>query len=549
MVLRFDFYTALAAGSHEIYQKLIPDRGEIFIKDTRNDSEFPVAINKDYFIVFADTRFIDNDQQANDIANQVADILQYDQEKRDKIIKTFLKPNDPYEPIEKKVEQSVVDKLMAIETKSIGVIRKSYRFYPEKTLASQVVGFLGKDDTGTKDIGRYGTEGYWEKELAGRGGFVEGVRAASGGLLSVASKSLKPAQDGADIVLTIDRTLQFKACEILQKGLEEYEAESATFIMMNPFSGEIYAMCSLPHFDPNKYSKVESISVYNNSTIYRPYEPGSIFKPVTMAAAINERLVTPDTIYHDTGSNDEVCETTIRNADQKIYEDQTMTGVLENSINTGMVYIAELLGKDMLTEYIEEFGFGLKVGIQVDSERTGTIDSLSLNKRDKLDCYGATASFGQGITVTPLQMVSAFSAIANGGMLMKPYVIDQIRFHDGSVQKTKRKELKKVISKKTAQLISGMLVSVVDSGHAGGAKVDGYYIAGKTGTAQIPGKGGYTKETNHSFIGYGPVDDPQFVMMVKYEKPQRRFSASTAAPIFGEIANFAVKYFQIPPSR
>lgn len=550
MVLRHDFYVALAAGSHEIFEKLVPERGEIFLKDSRTGESYPLAINKDYFIVYADTRFINSRQEAEQISQKVSKVLGYTEDaQKQKVLTTFSKPNDPYEIIEKKVEQEMVDRLKEIDHKSIGFVRKSYRYYPENELAAQVVGFLGKDDKGEGEKGRYGVEGYWEKELSGEGGFVEGVKAASGGLLSIASKSFKPAKDGADITLTIDRTLQYTLCERLRKGLVEYEAQSASLIIMEPNTGAILAMCSLPDFDPNAYSQVDSIDVYNNNSIFVPYEPGSIFKPVTMAAAINEGLVTPDTVFYDKGAKDGICETPIRNADLKIYKDQTMTGVLENSINTGMVYIAETLGKNMLTRYIEDFGFGVKQGVQIDSERSGTIESLSINKRDKLDCYGATAAFGQGITATPLQMVASFAAIANGGTLVKPYIIDQIQYDDGSIERTRTKKLRRIISEKTARLVGGMLVSVVDSGHAGGAGVEGYYIAGKTGTAQISGVGGYTKDTNHSFVGFGPVNDPKFVMIVKYEKPKRRFSASTAAPVFGDMAEFVLKYFQVAPGR
>lgn len=549
MVIRHDFYVALAAGSQEIYEKLVPQRGEIFLKDLKTDETYPLAINKDYFIVYADTRFIKSRQEVEEISKQVSDILGYKDEERNKVLAAFGKPNDPYEPISNKVEQSVVDQLKELNHKSIGFIRKSYRYYPEQELASQVVGFLGKNNNGTKDIGRYGIEGYWEKELAGNGGFVEGIKAAGGGLLSVASKSFKPAENGADIMLTIDRTLQYKACERLKQGLKEYNAQSASLVVMDPYSGAIYAMCSIPEFDPNTYSQVESIEVYNNSSIFVPYEPGSIFKPIAMAAAINEELVTPNTVFHDSGVNDDICDTPIKNADEKVYGDTTMTGILDFSINTGMVYIAELLGNKKFRQYVEDFGFGTKQGVQIDSERTGTIASLSKNKRDKLGCYGATASFGQGLTATPLQMATAFSVIANGGVLVKPYIIDEIRFSNGNIERTRTKELRRVISKKTANLLSGMLVSVVDSGHAAGAAVDGYYIAGKTGTAQIPGKGGYTKETNHSFVGFGPINNPKFVMIVKFEKPERRFSASTAAPVFGDIAKFILNYFQVPPER
>jgi stage V sporulation protein D (sporulation-specific penicillin-binding protein) len=549
MIMQHGFYVALAQGTQEIYAKLVPERGDIFVQDSRTGEEYKLAINADYFVVFADTRLIETDKVADQVTLKLAEVFEYDDEKKLKLFVKLNKRDDPYEPIEQKVPQATVDLLREADLPGIGFIRRSYRYYPEANLASHVVGFLGKDDDGRREKGRYGVEGYWDKELAGSGGFLEGSRTASGRWISLAAKSFEPAENGADFLLTIDRTLQFKACERLREGMEEFKASSAALVMMDPNTGAIVAMCSFPDFDPNVYNEVESIQTYNNTAIFTPYEPGSIFKPIAMAAALNEEKLQPDSPFYDSGSKSGVCDRTIRNADSKIYEDTDMSGVLENSINTGMVYVVEQVGKKLFKEYIENFGFGVREGLELDSERSGTLNSLSINKADKVDCYTATASFGQGITATPLQMVASFAAIANGGSLLKPYIVDEIRFSDGRTEKTKKTVIREVITSRASQLLSGMLVNVVDSGHAGRAKVDGYYVAGKTGTAQIAGRGGYTDETNHSFVGFAPVDDPKFVMIVKYEKPQRRFSASTAANIFGDIARFALQYYQVAPTR
>jgi len=318
---------------------------------------------------------------------------------------------------------------------------------------------------------------------------------------------------------------------------------------MDPINGAIRAMCSLPDFDPNKYNEVKSAGAFNNSSIFTPYEPGSIFKTVTMSAAVNEGLVTPQTTFVDTGSRADFCQTPIRNAADKVYGLQSMSGVLENSINTGMVFVAEKLGKDKFKKYLNDFGFGTRLGLELDSEMSGSISTLSANKGNKIDCYAATASFGQGITVTPLQMVSTYSVIANGGKLMKPYIVDEIRYADGHVEKTKPKEIRQVIEKKAALLTGGMLVNVVEKGHAKMAKILGYYIGGKTGTAQIPGPGGYTTETNHTFVGIAPVDNPKFVMLIKFEKPHSPWAENSTVPLFGEISDFVLKYYGIAPTR
>lgn len=548
MIFQHSFYVALAAGSQEIYKSLFPTRGQIYIQDSRTGEEYPLAMNRDYFIVYADTRLIKTDEEAKSVAEKLAEIFGYDDEKKFQVYLQLNKRNDPYEPIENKVEEFIVDKLKEANLLGIAFSRSSLRYYPEGNLAVHVVGFLGKNNDGN-DIGRYGIEGYWQKELAGNGGFFEGAKSVGGGRIPLAGWNFKPAENGVDILLTIDRTLQYKACKRLLEASEEYGATSASLVILEPATGKIRTMCGVPDFDPNYYNMVESVSTYNNDAIFTPYEPGSIFKPVAMAAALNEDLVTPDTYFYDSGFVDSGCTKPIKNAGEKIYKDQTMSGVLENSINTGMVQVVKFLGKNKFRQYVEDFGFGIKTGIELDSEASGTIDSLSQNKGDEVDCYTATASFGQGLTATPLQIVSAFSAIANGGSLMKPYIVEELRYPSGKIERFYPEEIKKVLNSRNAMLLSGMLVNVIDRGQASVARVDGYYIAGKTGTAQIPGPGGYTEETNHSFVGFGPVDDPKFAMIIKFEKPKREYSSTTAAPVFADIAKFILEYYQVPPNR
>jgi cell division protein FtsI/penicillin-binding protein 2 len=352
-----------------------------------------------------------------------------------------------------------------------------------------------------------------------------------------------------NLVLTIDRTLQFEACKILEEQRRFYQAETAALIIMDPNTGAIKTMCSSPILDLNKYNQVESGDAYNNQAVYTSYEPGSVFKPIIMSAALNEGVITPDTTFVDTGSVEVGCKKPIYNAELKSYGLQTMTGILENSINVGMVFVANKLGKEKFKDYVGAYGFGVKTGIELDTETDGTIDSLSISKNNNIDCYTATASFGQGITATPLQLVNAFATIANGGKFMRPYIVEKKIYPNGKEEITKPREIKTILDKRTANLLSGMLVRVIDTGQASNAKVPGYYMAGKTGTAQIAEKGQYTAETNHTFIGFGPVDDPKFVMLVKFGKPKVNYSSSTAAPTFGKVAQFIMQYYHIPPSR
>ncbi|MCB9798610.1 penicillin-binding protein 2 [Candidatus Nomurabacteria bacterium] len=549
MVFQHDFYTKLAQGSHEMYAQLFPLRGQIFVQDSRSKETFAVAVNKYFYSLFADSRQISSEEEADDIATRLGNILQYDDEKKLQLFLELSKRDDPYVPIEAKVTEQVKAQVESLALSGIHFVKKPYRIYPEHGFAAQTIGFLGKDEQG-HDVGRYGIEGYHQDILDGEGGFVSGARAAGGGFISFAGLDFQPAQNGSDITLTIDRGVQDASCTFLREAMEYYESQSASLVIMEPQTGAIRAMCSLPDFDLNEYSQVDDISVYNNSTIFTPYEPGSVFKPIPIASAVNEGLIGPETYFYDTGKVEGVCEKPIQNADQHVYEDTDMTGVLIDSINTGMVHTADLLGKKRFLRYIEDFGFGVKTGVGLDTEAAGNIQTLSINSGDDLDCYGATASFGQGITVTPLQLAAAYSAIANGGYLPRPYVVESVKFADGKQERTKPEMIRQVLESQSASLTSAMLVSVIDGGHGKAAGVPGYYVAGKTGTAQIPGKGGYTSETIHSFVGFAPIENPRFVLVVKLEKPQRGgYSSSTAAPTFGKIVKFLLQYYRVPPTR
>ncbi len=548
MVLEHNFYLLLADTTHDISSTLFPKRGSIFIQDSRTREVYPVALNQDAYILYFDTRAIHDDLTASTTAAALTSIFSYPPERTFKIFQQLNKRTDPYEPIEQKINVETMEKVKALDLPGVAFAKKPDRFYPEGNLVSSVVGFVGKNSAGDP-VGRYGIEGFWNSELAGSGGFLNGAKSRGGELIALSESYLEPAKDGSDLVLTIDRSIQHYACDRLAEAMKEFEAVSASFVMMDPKTGAILAMCSIPDFDPNLYNLVDDPNVFNNSAIFTQYEPGSIFKPIVMASAINEGFVSPNSEFTDTGFRSGLCTKPIKNAGDKSYGLQTMTGILQNSINTGMVYVVEKLGKYAFREYVNKFGFGVKEGIELDTEVSGRVDSLYANKSERLDCYTATGSFGQGLTATPLQMATAFSAIANGGELMKPYIVDEIRYSDGRIEKTKPKEIREVLSRRTAKLVSGMLVQVVDHGYGGRARVPGYFVAGKSGTAQIPGLGGYTEDTNHSFIGFAPGNDPKFVMLVKFEKPKRTYAEVTAAPVFSDIARFALQYFQVPPER
>ena len=569
-VLNNDFYSALAAGQHEIYKAIFPERGRILMQEvggssaTQDEKLYPLATNQSLYLVYVDPRKIEN---AEALVKELVNILYVREEKEgeeltaeeiedvefvdkknleEEYLAKLKKENDPYEPLRHGVPEATVAKIKDLQAEGIGYIEEEARYYPENNLGSHFLGFVGTKDN--KKIGQYGLEGYFEKELGGVQGFLSSEKDVAGRWIPISGREWKKAEDGGDIVITIDRNIEYFACGKLKEAVERHDADGGTVIIMDPKTGAILAMCSYPDFDPNEYSKVENINVYNNPAIFNQYEPGSIFKAITIAAALDVGKITPTTTYVDEGEI-KVDDRTIKNSDLKAHGVQTMTQVLDESLNTGAVFAVDTIGPEIFKKYVEDFGFGTKTGIELDFENSGSISSL--DKKGKI--WSATGSFGQGISVTPIQVVTAFSAIANGGKLVKPYIVDRIIKSDGGTVKTEQKVLRQVITPRTSTLLGGMLVSVVENGHGKRAGVPGYYVAGKTGTAQVAKKdgSGYERDvTIGSFVGFAPVEDPRFVMLTKIDHPRSTIWAeSTAAPLFGEIAKFMLNYLKVPPSR
>ncbi len=542
-VIERKYYSALALNNHEIYKQLYPRRGSILLQDTRGKTkEYPAAVNRQYYLLYAVPRDIPPGQISS-TTDFLAGILNYTPEERNILLAKLSKGADPYEPIAKKVSEDLKNQIQSVNLPGINTTGQEFRYYPEGNLAANILGFTGQNENGDLS-GRYGIEGYWDKSLTGKSGFLAGERGALGSLIPLADRTLKQAEDGADLLLTIDRNLQYKACERLREGYEKYQAKSAALILMDPKTGAILSMCSLPDFDPNNYSSVKDVGVYNNTAIFTPYEPGSVFKPIIMSAALDLGLVNPFTTYTDPGERI-INGRKIRNASNKKYGLVTMTNVLESSINTGMIWVEEKIGQSRFKEYVEKFGFGKKTGIGLDTEADGDISSLS----KPAEIYDAVGSFGQGFTATPLQLVAAYAALANGGAMAKPYIVDEVRHPNGQVEKTEP-QAEVVISPNADKLVTAMLISVVERGGSKIAKMNNYYVAAKTGTAQIAKGGGYAAdETNHTFIGYFPASDPKLVLLVKYETPQANWAESTAAPVFKDVATFALDYYGIPGDK
>ncbi|MEK7625115.1 MAG: penicillin-binding protein 2, partial [Patescibacteria group bacterium] len=448
-IIERDFYLLFASNTHEISQQIHPDRGEIFFKDAKNGLEFPAAINKTFYLVYASPKII----LASDVVsttNRLATILSFDEAQKGALLEKLSERGSSYKVVVKKVSEAVGLGLKADNLPGIFLVEKKDRYYPEENLAASILGFTSENDNGEL-TGKYGLEGFDDKLLRGRPGLTIGEKSALGSWITFADRTGIKAENGPDVLLTIDRALQNYACARLAVGYKEYEAKSATLVLMNPLTGQVLAMCSLPDFDPNNYSKVDELSAFNNTAIFTPYEPGSVFKPITMAVGLDLGLVAPDTTFVDPCLL-EINGHKIRNAQQKCYGKQTMTEVLEKSINTGVVWVEDKIGNERFYNYVKKFGFGEKTGIPLNTEVSGDVSSLQ--KPGAI--FGANGSFGQGLTVTPLQIAAAYSAIANNGKLMKPIIVDEERYSDGHHEKTSSEAVEQVISPASAHQLLGM---------------------------------------------------------------------------------------------
>lgn len=541
-IWQHDKYLQLVDKKFKNSEVITAKRGDIYLQDYKDDSKLSsLATNRQYYLLYANTTEIKRPEK---ILEQITPLLKIeDPVEKEAIDRRLKKENDIYEPLKRRLTEEDKKKVEELKLPGLYFQAENLRYYPEKNIGSHLIGFVGYTDSGYQGI--YGLEEYFQNELRGKDGNRTFNSDPRGSLIATSDRTWQPAEDGASIVLTIDRSLEYFACSMLEKYTIKVGASRGSVIILDPNSGAVMAMCDYPDFDPNEYNKVTGPDVYNNPAVSEAYEPGSVFKALTMAMALDQNLVTPDTEFTDTGEV-EIAGFKIHNAMDRKYGKVTMTGILENSINTGAIWVARKVGIDKFRTYLQNLGFGKQTGIELGKEAAGNISSL----KKKGDIYLATASFGQGLTATPLQLVSAFVPLANGGKLYQPYLVDHLVWPNGTIEKKQPVMKQQVISPKTSMLVSAMLASVVKNGHAKGAQISGYYVAGKTGTAQVTNQqtGGYdTDKTIHTFVGFAPVTNPRFVMITKFDHPTNvQWADSSTAPLFAEIAQFLLNYLQVP---
>ncbi|HHD92396.1 MAG TPA: penicillin-binding protein 2 [Candidatus Portnoybacteria bacterium] len=537
------FFSELADNQQMIKSTVNSTRGQIIAIDPKSNRQKILATNKKFWDIYAVPQKIKNPENT---ARQLASILSLNEKK---IIKRINRPNDPYEPIKNRVDDQKWKEIKQLKLNGIYAKNNYWRWYPQKEFFSHILGFWGENKLGAK--GMYGLEELYDSHLSGKSGSVLLGRDALGKIIWTHRREIENGQNGDDLVLTVDPNIQYFVTDELKKAVEKWKADSGCAVVMNPHTGAILAMESWPFFDPNQYGQVKNESFYLNSCIQRSFEPGSVMKPITMAAAINEGKVTPDTTYIDKGYV-KMDGYKIKNAANEIYGESDMSKVLEKSINTGAVFAEEKLGPKLFRQYLEKFGFGKKTNIDLSGEVSGSITNLQ-NLSSKVNF--ATASFGQGIMVTPIQMINAIAAIANYGKLMKPYIVKEIIHPNGQKEGIKPKIVRQVISPKTAKTVSLMLANVVKKGYPWIKIGQTYSVAGKTGTAQVSwaylgkNKRGYSDQTIHSFIIFAPAKSPKFIFYIKLDNPKKiNFAANSLSYFVGDLTRKLLDYYEISPN-
>jgi len=420
----------------------------------------------------------------------------------------------------------------ALNLKGLDFEDEFTRFYPEASLAAQVLGFVGSDLAGEPQ-GYFGLEGYFDRQMHGREGKVRSEKDAFGNPILIGRYNLLSNITGRSIVITIHKQTQFLVETLLRDGLDRYRAKAGNVIIMESATGKILAMAAYPNYDPGHFADFDK-SAYKNPNVANLFEPGSIFKVLVMAAALNEKVVTPDTICDICTGPIRIGQYTIKTWNEKYYPNSTLTDVIVHSDNIGMVFTARLLGKEKLARYLTDFGLGRLTDIELQEETAGS----KRFQTDLKDIDLATNSFGQGIAVTPIQMLTAVNAIANKGVLVPPTIVERVIAGDKDVALPPRKE-KKVIEPEAATQIRDMMIAAVNRGEAKWARPKNIEIAGKTGTAQIPISGHYDPEkTIASFVGFFPARQPRYTMLVSLTEPQTSpWGSETAAPLWFAIAN------------
>jgi len=505
---------------------------------------FTLALDEYEFEIFATPKDILNSEG---LAAELAPVLHMDQHKLAELLSRKNEPSvslvwDAPWGMAREVED-IKDSWSAA---ALGISAARKRVYPEKDVACHLLGFVAYDHE-VDYAAYYGVEEYYTEELRGTEGHWGGTGDTLNLQLSLGAAEVELPQDGLDLILTVDRTIQYFAEDELRRVIEEYGAERGTIIVMDPQSGAILAMASYPCFDPNpSLGKVIPKELFINPAISEAYEPGSVFKVVTMAAALDSGTVGRHSTYYDEGQIF-VGGQIILNWDRRAYGVTNMTDLLGHSLNVGAATLSTNMGSETFYDYVERFGFGQVTGIDLPYESTGILRAPGQGNWREGDL--GTNSFGQGIAVTPIQMITAVAAVANEGVAPRPYVVQRVEREGQIIQEFLPQPGRSVMSPSVATELTEMLVESLSG--RDNLSIPGYTIAGKTGTAQIPVTGGYHPEdTIASFVGYAPAYDPQFIILVKLDRPRESpWGSVVAVPAFRRLSEKLFIYLRIPPDE
>ncbi len=530
-VAGYDRFVEMAEVLHIKDERLPTSRGTIYAADGS-----VLAVDEPVWGVYASLSSDEIDrelfnEQKDEFIQVVCDVLNLEVEDIEK------KLTDDFRYVLLKHEVSPEDKKVLEESEVFGLYfeEEENRIYPDGSLASHVLGFVGKDEDGN-DIGRYGLEGYYSGDLLGQEGFRYEEKDSLGNVILSGEYDPVIPRQGKNIVLTIQPGVQKEVEQVLEEGVKEHEAKSGSAIIMDPSTGEIIAMATFPNYDPNYYWKVTDNETFKNKAISDVYEYGSANKPITLSMALEEGEITPKTVCTDSEGYIQVYDWKIFTWDKRPDGDLLPEDILKHSNNVCAAKVGMKVGIEKYYNYLREFGIGDFIGIGLEDEATSYLKPIEM--WTKLDV--ATASFGQAISATPLQILSATSAIANDGVRMRPYIVQKL-FDDEESIEIMPEIASKPISKKTAEQMQDMMRSVVTEGEAKWwfKELSTYDIAGKTGTGEISKTGGpgyYVDRTNVTFVGFVPGKDPKMIMIVRLEEPQSHsLSAYTVVPVWVDM--------------
>jgi cell division protein FtsI/penicillin-binding protein 2 len=526
-----NYYKAMAQGQQTSLSETEGERGEVSFKN----GELLAMTEREPYLFVSPEEIEDKEKTAE---------LLYPVVNKD-ITDLLNKEGSFYEIVLEKITPDKASEVTDLGLEGVHIGYKTKRYYPQETTACQLIGFLNENGEG-----QYGLEGYYDEQLRGKTVLEKRETNPYSFLFKLNDKD---SLDGASLSLTVNYNIQFMTEKLLKAGVEKYGAEGGEIIVINPNTGAIIAMAQEPNFNPNNY-KNEKMESFQNSSIQKLFEPGSIFKPLTMSAALNEKAVTPETVFDDKLGYKQFGTYKVYNYSEKIWGKVTMTEILQGSINTGVMYAESLIGDKKFYDYLKLYGLFEDTDVDLAGEISSSNGEIKKALDNKIEVNFGNAAFGQGIAITPLQMIRAFSAAINGGKLLKPYIVQNIT-KAGQTKEIEPETIKEnIISQETSVQLRQMLINVVEKGFGHLAKIPGYYIGGKTGTSQVPytslgmNKSGYSDHTWQTFVGFAPALDPQFIVLVKLNNPVKtKTSEYSAVPIFHDLAKYILDYWQIPP--